>query len=178
VNRYVAFLGGINVGGHRVSMERLRAEFEALRYESVSTFIASGNVVFETAGKAADAAKLEATIEKHLGAELGFPAPAFVRPAAAVVAAAGLKPFGALGADDTYLVLFLKDAPTAAAKKATEALSNETDTLLVRGRELHWKIHGKTLDTTIKSNVLLKTVGRTSTARNIKSLSKLADKLL
>jgi uncharacterized protein (DUF1697 family) len=174
VNRYVAFLGGINVGGHRVSMERLRAEFEALGYQNVSTFIASGNVIFETKK---DAAKLEATIEKHLGVELGFPAPAFVRPAAAVVTAAASKPFGSPGADTTYLILFLKDAPTAPAKKATEALSNDTDTLLVRGRELHWKIRGKTLDTTIKSNVLLKTMGVTSTARNIKSLSKLADKL-
>ena len=48
MTRYVAFLGGINVGGHRVSMERLRTEFGTLGFLDVSTFIASGNVIFTT----------------------------------------------------------------------------------------------------------------------------------
>ena len=36
--RFVALLGGINVGGHRVTMDRLRAEVAALGYTDVATF--------------------------------------------------------------------------------------------------------------------------------------------
>ena len=43
---------------------------------------------------------------------------------------------------DTHLVGFLRKAPTAAAKRATEALSNDQDRLVVHGAELHWLVHG------------------------------------
>jgi len=48
MTRYVAFLRAINVGGHNVKMDALRALFESMKLASVETFIASGNVIFET----------------------------------------------------------------------------------------------------------------------------------
>ena len=57
MQRYIALLGGINVGGHRVKMAHLRALFEALGFEQVETLIASGNVIFET--PVSDTAALE-----------------------------------------------------------------------------------------------------------------------
>lgn len=49
--RYFAFLRGINVGGHRIKMDRLREHVEALGFEHVETFIASGNVIFSSASR-------------------------------------------------------------------------------------------------------------------------------
>ena len=46
--RLVAFLRAINVGGHNVKMDRLRELFEALGLSNVETFIASGNVIFDS----------------------------------------------------------------------------------------------------------------------------------
>jgi uncharacterized protein (DUF1697 family) len=46
VPKYAAFLGGINVGGHRVKNDELRLQFEAMGFQEVNTFRASGNVVF------------------------------------------------------------------------------------------------------------------------------------
>ena len=47
-NRYVAFLRGINVGGHKViPMEELRTLFESMGFKNVKTLLASGNVVFD-----------------------------------------------------------------------------------------------------------------------------------
>jgi uncharacterized protein (DUF1697 family) len=43
--RHVAFLRAIDVGGDNVKVEAFRALFEALGYEGVETFIASGNVI-------------------------------------------------------------------------------------------------------------------------------------
>jgi uncharacterized protein (DUF1697 family) len=48
MSRFIAFLRAINVGGHTVKMDDLRQLFEALGFSGVETFIASGNVVFET----------------------------------------------------------------------------------------------------------------------------------
>ena len=68
--KYFAFLRAINVGGHTVKMDYLRALFEALGFANVETFIASGNVIFETKSK--DTNALQREIEKHLHQALGY----------------------------------------------------------------------------------------------------------
>jgi uncharacterized protein (DUF1697 family) len=60
--RYVALLRGINVGGRTlVKMAELKTCFEDLGFDEVSTYIASGNVLFESDD--GDAAALATTIE-------------------------------------------------------------------------------------------------------------------
>jgi len=47
-SRYVAFLRGINVGGHgAIKMTDLKAAFDRMGFNGVKTVLASGNVVFE-----------------------------------------------------------------------------------------------------------------------------------
>lgn len=47
--KYVALLRGINVGGNRkVEMKKLKSLFESFGYINVSTYINSGNVIFES----------------------------------------------------------------------------------------------------------------------------------
>ena len=70
--RYVALLRGINVGGRTlVKMADLKTCVEELGLDGVSTYIASGNVLFESAMR--DAAKLETTIERALEQRFGLP---------------------------------------------------------------------------------------------------------
>lgn len=47
VTRVVALLRGINVGGHTVTMERLRTLASGLGYANVRSYIASGNLFFD-----------------------------------------------------------------------------------------------------------------------------------
>ncbi|HXV86130.1 MAG TPA: DUF1697 domain-containing protein [Gemmatimonadales bacterium] len=70
---YVAFLRAINVGGHVVTMDRLRHLFGELGLDGVATFIASGNVVFRTGAR--NTAALERRIAPHLEDALGYRAP-------------------------------------------------------------------------------------------------------
>ncbi len=103
--RYAAFLRAINVGGHTVRMEQLRKLFEGLGLGSVETFIASGNVIFESAvGRAA----LETQIEGALEAALGYPVGTFLRTIPEVAAAARLPPFSSAAEEGTTYVGFLK----------------------------------------------------------------------
>jgi uncharacterized protein (DUF1697 family) len=49
LTQYVAFLRGINVGGHNlVKMEDLRQLFLSLGFNNVKSYINSGNIIFET----------------------------------------------------------------------------------------------------------------------------------
>ena len=76
--RYIAFLRAINVGGHVVKMDALRAHFAALRLTAVESFIASGNVIF--LATSADPTALEQRIEARLAAQLGYSVATFLRP--------------------------------------------------------------------------------------------------
>ena len=70
--RYVALLRGINVGGKTlVKMADLVACAEGLGLDSVSTYIASGNLLFESGER--DAAKLETKIERAIEKRFRLP---------------------------------------------------------------------------------------------------------
>lgn len=65
---YVALLRGINVGGNsKVEMKRLKQVFEKIGQTNVSTYINSGNVIFESPEKNDETLvrKLENAIEKE-----------------------------------------------------------------------------------------------------------------
>lgn len=71
LKRYVALLRGINVGGkNRVPMAELRSVVESVGHSSVSTYIASGNVLFASA---LPAAGLESALEQAIEERFGFP---------------------------------------------------------------------------------------------------------
>jgi uncharacterized protein (DUF1697 family) len=77
-DRYVALLRGINVGGaNLIPMTALRASFEALGLLDVSSFIASGNVLFRS--KSTDSSALTSRIEKALSKEFGYKATVVLR---------------------------------------------------------------------------------------------------
>jgi len=169
--RYVAFLGGINVGGHRVKMDELRRHFSALGCDDVSTFIASGNVVFTSSRRPA---ALERDVEAELPEQLGYGVPTFVRRASDVAGIAARTPWGAVPDGHTLMVWFLRAAPGATATRATVALSNDQDRFAVFGSELYQQIGGKIMDSSVKAAVLTRTLGMPATARNTTSLRKLA----
>jgi uncharacterized protein (DUF1697 family) len=65
---FVALLRAINVGGkNMIRMSLLKASFERIGFEDVTTYINSGNIIFKT--KEGDARKLERKIEKMLSKE-------------------------------------------------------------------------------------------------------------
>lgn len=80
---YVAFLRGINVGGHhKVPMADLKSELESLGFEKIITILNSGNILFDT--KTNSIANIEERISTHLENYFGFPIPTIVRKAVAI----------------------------------------------------------------------------------------------
>lgn len=168
----VAFLRAINVSGRRVSMDRLRRPFGELGYEDVSTFIASGNVIFTAGGKAAE---LERDVEVALTEALGFEVVAFVRSASAISKIIENHPFR--GSDDLVQTGFLKRAPTAPVRRALEKLGDETNTITSAGKEVYWLARAGVGRATVSSAAIEKTLGAPTTFRSLKMLRRLAAKL-
>lgn len=74
---YIALLRGINIGGHNVTMEKMRALFAELGFDDVRSYIQTGNVFFETEEN--DEKLLTEKIERHLKKELGYGVPVCLR---------------------------------------------------------------------------------------------------
>lgn len=174
--RHIAFLRGINVGGHTVKMPVLRQLFEALDLDDVATFIASGNVIFTACD---DSATLAPRIEAHLARELGYEVRTFLRSDAELAAIAAYDAFPDVepSPGDTSYVAFLDHEPSRSGAAAVAALSNDTDRVVVHGRELHWYIRGKLADSTLGAPVFEKALGKVqTTVRNLNTVRRLADK--
>ena len=169
----IAFLRAINLGRRTIRMARLAEVFGELGYPDAWTYINSGNVVFDAAGSRTD---LERAIQPALEREFGFEVTTFVRTAAELTRVLTDTPF-ALDRDDTYFVTFLKSTPDAATARALESLSNEMDTLVVRGRDVHWRMRGKSTDSSLKSKDWAIVGEHASTSRNVTMLRKLHAKI-
>lgn len=65
----IAFLRGINVGGHnKLPMATLRSICEELGFENVRTYIQSGNIIFDHNGPDKDSTlALESALQNHMG---------------------------------------------------------------------------------------------------------------
>ncbi|MGD8279339.1 MAG: DUF1697 domain-containing protein [Gemmatimonadota bacterium] len=171
--RWVALLRAINVGGRTVKMDRLRALFEGLGFERVSTFIASGNVLFSAS---ADEARHVERIERHLADSLGFDVTTCLRDGVELGRALR-DPFPDEAGTGSRYVAFLRAAPSAEAEARVEALSNETDRLRVIGRDVHWLTRGRFSDSTVTGALLEKTAGVPATVRNVNTVGRLVKKL-
>ena len=91
LKQYIALLRGINVGGHTVRMEDLRALFEELGLEKVRTYIQSGNVFFGS--RQSDAQSLTRKIQKKLEESLGYEVAVFLRTIPELEAILAADPF-------------------------------------------------------------------------------------
>ena len=120
---------------------------------------------------------MEHSLETALEREFGFEVTTMIRTPGELRTALAEAPF-TVAAVDTYFVTFLKDAATAPQRDQLEALSNDFDTLVVRGRDVHWRMHGKSTDSPLTARQWADIVGdRRSTSRNTTMLRKLVDKI-
>lgn len=173
MSRRVAFLRAVNLGRRTVPNARLAAICAELGYGDPWTFINSGNVVFDGAGR-------REAIESELGSaledEFGFEVTTFVRSVAELRKVVALDPFE-VADGDTYFVTFLKSAPPASTARALEALSNDVDTLVVDGRDVHWRMHGTSMESSLEQKDWAVLGKHATTSRNMKMLRRLAAKL-
>lgn len=124
---YIALLGGINVGGHRVKMEHLRQLFAELGFANVRSYIQTGNVFFETPQD--DRKVLTEKIETHLRQALGYAVPVLLRTTQELAQTLALDPFKHLEvtSDMRLCVIFLAESPPAQLVLPLRAPKNDME---------------------------------------------------
>ena len=176
MNRYIAFLRAINVGGHTVKMEVLRRLFEDAGLTDVETFIASGNVIFSSGVRKTEA--LEKMIEVELQSALGYEVVTFIRSAAELAAVAEYEPYPAAeySAGATLYISFLKHPPDAETVRNTLALGNAIHEFHFHARELYWLRRRQLGDEVYSGPVIERSLCGPATMRNVTTVRKLAEK--
>ena len=165
----------MNVGGRVIKMDQLKRVFESMSFVNVQTFIASGNVIFETPLR--KQSEIEALIEGGLQKAFKYPVMTFVRTTAEMIAAAEQVPFAAGDLENAGVyVTFYKDPIDRAAAKKLQTLRTDDDEFGVVGRELYW------LRRRMKERLgepfppIEKAIPVMGTMRNISTVRKLAAK--
>jgi len=132
---FIALLRAVNVGGTgKLPMASLKTICEAAGFSKAQTYIASGNVVFESdVGEGAVKAALEAALERFAGRKIGV----VVRSAAEMAAVLASNPFrDAPG--NRVMAIFLDAAPPADALEAARGMQDEHMRLGLREIYVHY----------------------------------------
>ncbi|WP_027816515.1 DUF1697 domain-containing protein [Paraburkholderia bannensis] len=161
---YIALLRAVNVGGTgKLPMPELRAMCEALGFTNVRTYIASGNVVFESRLAAASVKKrLEQSLEEYAGKPVGV----LLRNADEMAAVLADNPFADAPPERT-VAIFLDAAPPA---DALDRLSGHgTEQLALGKREIYVYYPDG-----IGRSKLKIVSGKDGTARNMNTVATLA----
>lgn len=171
---YIAMLRGINVSGQKlIPMKELKALFEALGLRQVSTYIQSGNVLFQT--EAADPAVLAAQIESSILERYQFHVPVLIRTPGELQAAMGRNPF--LQQDkpdpDKLHVTFLADEPDQGRINQVSKGRYEPDQCLISGKEVFLYCPQGYGRTKLNNTFFESKLGVRATTRNLKTVRQL-----
>lgn len=175
--RYIALLRGMNVGGgHVVKMDRLRALFTSLGLARVETFIASGNVIFESRSRGGPA--LERRLEEALEGELGYAVSTMVRSDAELAAVAAYEPFprDVMARARTFNVGFLKAPLSPRAAALLPGYETPHDAFHTAGREFYWMCQTLQSQSTFFKVNFEKVFGTRVTFRSISTVRKLVER--
>ncbi|MGY3619538.1 DUF1697 domain-containing protein [Bradyrhizobium sp. USDA 10063] len=162
---YIALLRAVNVGGTgKLPMTELKAMCVAEGFTSVQTYIASGNVVFDSK---LPAAKVKAALEKRLQAYAEKPVGIVIRTAAEMAAVLKANPFPKAPPNWT-VAIFLDQAPPADALVAIKGRQDEDVRL---GKREIYVAYGSGMG---RSKLKIPAAAN-GTARNINTIAKLVE---
>src|SRR5262245_39285457 len=164
VTAYIALLRAVNVGGTgKLPMAELKAMCEAAGHANVRTYIASGNVVFESASSEA---RIKAELEAALAAYAGKAVGVLIRTADEMADVLASNPFPQAPPNKT-VAIFLDEPPAPEALKAVTGRMGEEIALGAREIYVHYR-NG------LGRSKLRIPAARMGTARNINTIAKLA----
>lgn len=174
--RFIALLRAINVGGHTVKMDDLRSIFHSMGFTNVETFIASGNVIFDST--LTNTESLEHQIESCLNKELGYEVVTFIRDPGEITAISRHQPFpeSEIAEAVALNIALMKESLNERAIKTLLAMNTEIDKFQANGREVYWLCRKKQSESKFSNAVFEKTLKIKATFRGISTLTKLAAK--
>ena len=171
---YISLLRGINVGGQKkILMADLKALYESAGFKNVTTYVQSGNVVFESPEKSC--AELEKKIENAILKKYGFEVSTIIRDTNSFKKVIGNNPYSDISKKDPVLpyVIFLKDLPGSSSIKDIEIPKDEKGEFKIIGSEIYLNPVSSYGRTKLNNVFFEKKLKVSSTARNWKTVMAL-----
>src|SRR6185503_13403352 len=120
---YIALLRAVNVGGTgKLPMSELKAMCEAAKFKTVRTYIASGNVVFESA---LSEKAVKQQLERQLLAYAGKPVGVMVRTAREMAEVLARNPFPQAPGNRTVAIFLDSPPPSDALENVSGRVDEE-----------------------------------------------------
>lgn len=172
--QYIAFLRAINVGGARIiKMAELKTMFEKHGFESVKTYIQSGNIIFNTKEK--DVNKIQKIIGSSILKSFGHDVDVMIRTKSELENILKKNPFLKFESETVknYITL-LSDIPEKEAAGKFISMATEFEKVGLIGKELYALIDktytGKSI---FIPKLIEKILNVKSTGRNLNTMNKL-----
>ncbi|MGH7884614.1 MAG: DUF1697 domain-containing protein [Thermodesulfobacteriota bacterium] len=177
MDKYVAFLRGINVGGRKkIKMAELQEAFESSGFQNIKTVLASGNVLFETPKTNTNV--LIKNIEENLKKTFGFEVGVIVRTLEDIQKLVDVNPFKNIKVTPQTIlyVTFLSEKPNNRLNIPYESPNKDFKILSVSESEvLSVLILTSKFNTTDSMKILEKEFGKKITTRNWNTLKKITE---
>ncbi|GAA1951021.1 DUF1697 domain-containing protein [Microbacterium deminutum] len=174
---WIALLRGVNVGGITIRSADLAALFrDELGFDGVRTFLASGNVRFETDAPPAARATLKGRIEKALRDRFGYEAWIVLVTLGELAKAIEKFPFDAMDATRQPWVVFCVDTATRdVLVDAAASLDPSIDPVAQGPGVVYWNPpKGSSAETPFAKIIAKTTYKSRTTNRNLRTLVKIA----
>ena len=173
MNNYIALLRGINVSGQKIiKMDKLRDVLLSIGFHNVSTYIQSGNIIFQTNlfDKKAIEIEIASCIQKHFGHEV----PVIVITPEELKTVVESNPFQQEKLDPAQpYVAFLSEKPSLVLLETLQKLDFKEDSLVHHDATLYLHYANSASATKLTNAVIERTLQVKSTTRNWKTLLQL-----
>ncbi len=174
--KYISILRGINVSGQKkIKMADLKALYEEQGFESVTTYIQSGNVIFESKAKL-NTEDLKKVIEKAIEEKYAFHVPVDIRTNQELEQIVGNCPYEEAKEEENgtkILVTFLQSAPSNQKQELLLEYVKSPERLTIQGREVYLYCPNGYGKSKLTNTFLERKLGISATTRNWKSVKKL-----
>jgi uncharacterized protein (DUF1697 family) len=173
MKRYVALLRGINVSGKNImSMKELSGLFVELGMKNVTTYIQSGNVVFDSENDDSSdiSKKLETAISKVFGYEISV----IIRSKQELREIIKKNPFASEDEKMLYTT-FLKEIPDKELLSELQGKNINNDEIRIIDKNAYLLIRSGYGNTKLSNAFIEKKLRVVSTTRNINTVKKLIE---
>lgn len=172
---YISILRGINVSGQkRIKMVDLKALYEAQGFEGVSTYIQSGNVIFESTET--DKKKIRKILERAIEEKYKFHVPVDLRTSKELKRVVENCPYEEVKVEENgtkVLVTFLKSAPPNQKQDLLLGYVKSPERLSIQGSEVYLYCPNGYGKSKLSNTLIESKLGMSATTRNWKSVKKL-----
>lgn len=172
---YVAFLRGINVSGkNKIDMKSLVVHFQDLKFTEVSSYLNSGNLIFDT--ELEDISDISQIIERMIFEMYGLKIEVIIRSEESLKLVIEAYTFNSSDGKNRYVTL-CKGPHDKALADALDRVKTDDDQIAYQTREINMYIPSGAGKSKLSNNYIEKKGHVVATTRNMNTLEKIMLKM-